>query len=90
MDVTFAAKELSRRMARPRRWDWRDRKRFVKEIYIYIIKFDYQNECKHVDVWMDTDYTGCHETCKSMSGGIIQLGKHIIRNWCSTQRIIAL
>ena len=54
------------------------------------MKFDYQKEVRHVDVWTDTDYAGCRETRKSTSGGIIMLGSHVVRNCSSTQKVIAL
>ena len=55
-----------------------------------ICRFDYQKENKYIDVRTDNDYEGCRETRKSTSGGLIQLGKHLIRTWSSTQKVIAL
>ena len=43
---------------------------------------------KEIAVW--TDYAGCLETRKSTSGGVIQLGFNSIKNWSSTQNVIAL
>ena len=92
-DIKYAVKELSRHMARPRRRDWRKMIRFGKYLLgngRYVCKYDYQDEIKKIDVWIDTDYAGCRETRKSTSGGVIQLGKHTIRAWSNTQKVIAL
>ena len=56
----------------------------------FVNEFNYQRENKFIDVWTDTDYAGCRETRKSTSGGLIMLGKHVIRTWSATQRVIAL
>ena len=80
-------------MAKPRKRDWRKLIRFGKYLLgngRYVCKYDYQDEVRKIDVWTDTDYAGCRETRKSTSGGVIQLGKHTIRGWSNTQKVIAL
>ena len=92
-DIRFAVKELSRRMAKPRRRDWRRLIRLGKYLVgkeRFINEFNYQRGNKFIDAWTDTDYAGCRETRKSTSGGLIMLGKHVIRTWSATQRVIAL
>ena len=49
-----------------------------------------QGRLERIDVWVDTDYAGCKETRKSTSGGVIQLGRHMVKSWSSTQSVIAL
>ena len=49
---------------------------------------NYQKGNKFIDVWTDTDYAGCRVTRKSTSGGLIMLGKHIIRTWSAIQRVL--
>ena len=92
-DIRFAVKELSRRMAKPRRRDWRRLVRLGKYLVgkeRFINEFNYQKRNQFIDVWTDTDYAGCRETRKATSGGLIMLGKHVIRTWSATQRVIAL
>ena len=55
-----------------------------------VIKFSYQELYRHANVWVDADYAGCPITRKSTSGGVVQLGSHIIKTWSTTQAIIAL
>ena len=43
-----------------------------------------------IDVYSDTDWSGCLRTRKSTSGGCIMLGKHCIRTWSSTQPSVTL
>ena len=38
----------------------------------------------------DADWAGEHATRKSTSGGIMQLGQHVLKSWASTQSVIAL
>ena len=52
--------------------------------------FKYQEEITIIDGWSDSDYAGCRRTRKSTSGGVIMLGKHLIKSWSVTQAIIAL
>ena len=74
-------KELSRRIAKPRRKDMRALKRLGR----YIIgqgegrhNFQEQSRRGQLDAWVDTDYAGCKETRKSTSGGVIMLGEHML------------
>ena len=80
-------------MSKPRVKDMRKLVRLGKYLIgreRYVLKFDYQGEVKKLDVWTDTDYAGCRETRKSTSGGTIHFGKHQLKFWSSTQKIIAL
>jgi hypothetical protein len=93
LDIKYSVKELSRWMSAPRRKDWRKLIRLGKYLVgreRYIIKFDYQGSVKNLECWTDTDYAGCRDTRKSTSGGLICFGKHLIRGWSSTQKVIAL
>ena len=54
------------------------------------IRFERQDRCNIVDVWTDTDYAGCMETRKSTSGGLVLIGRHMIKGWSNTQSVIAL
>ena len=52
--------------------------------------FQYQGQVNRIDVSTDTDYAGCELTRKSTSGGVVQLGAHMIKSWSSTQGIVSL
>ena len=43
-----------------------------------------------IDVYSDTDWSGCPRTRKSTSGGCIMIGRHCIRTWSSTQPSVTL
>ena len=38
---------------------------------------------------VDSDWAGCKETRKSTSGGVLKIGRHVVRTWSSTQPTIA-
>ena len=40
--------------------------------------------------FLDTDFAGCVTTRKSTSGGCAMLGRHLIKHWSSTQKVITL
>ena len=40
--------------------------------------------------WVHSDFAGCVRTRKSTSGGVITVGRHVIKTWSSTQGAIAL
>ncbi len=93
LDIKYSVKELSRWMSAPRNKDWRKLIRLGKYLVgreKYIVKYDYQGSVKCLDCWTDTDYAGCRDTRKSTSGGLIRFGKHLLRGWSSTQKVIAL
>ena len=43
-----------------------------------------------IDVYSDTDWSGCPRTRKSTSGGCVMIGAHVIRTWSSTQPSVTL
>ena len=43
-----------------------------------------------IDVYSDTDWSGCPRTRRSTSGGCIMIGTHCIRTWSSTQPSVTL
>jgi hypothetical protein len=55
-----------------------------------IVKFEYQDNPGKVDIWTDTVFAGCKRICKSTSGGIAVIGRHLVKSWCSTQAIVTL
>ena len=54
-----------------------------------VYKYPFQRaDC--IDVYSDTDWSGCPRTRKSTSGGCIMIGQHCIRAWSSTQPSVTL
>ena len=92
-DVQFQVKELCRAMSDPSEADWLMLKRLARYLVgrsRVVVQFAYQGKHDIVDAWTDTDYAGCGVSRKSTSGGVIMLGKHMIKSWSSTQANIAL
>ena len=44
----------------------------------------------HINVYSDTDWSGCARTRKSTSGECVMNGAHVIRTWSSTQPSVTL
>jgi hypothetical protein len=92
-DIQYAAKEVCRRMAVPRRCDWQKVKRLTRYLVgvpRMVQKFDWQASPDRITAIVDTDYAGCLESRKSTSGGVLMHGNHCIRTWSTTQSVIAL
>ena len=92
-DLQFAAKEVSRRMARPSDKDWA----LLKHVGRYLVgapravqKFEWQVQPEAYDTFVDSDWAGCSSTCRSTSGGAVRLGWHTVRTWSSTQATVAM
>ena len=88
--LQFPAKEVCRNMAKPRASDFMKTKRLVRFLKgAGEIKFLYawQNEDEACDitVLVDCDWAGNTETRKSTSGGVLKVGKHVIRTWSPSQ-----
>ena len=52
--------------------------------------FGYQTVQTDVTGPSDTDWAGCKRTAKSTSGGMLLVGRHMVRCWSATQKTIAL
>ena len=92
-DLQFAAKEVSRRMARPSSKDWALLKhvgRYLGGAPRAVQKFEWQAQPVVYDTFVDSDWAGCPSTCRSTSGGAVRLGWHTIRTWSSTQATVAM
>ena len=92
-DVAFGTKEACRGMASPTRGDWRRLKKVVRYLVgrkEVVWRFEWQNENPKWRVYTDSDWAGCQKTRKSSSGGVLMVGKHCVKTWCSTQGARAL
>ena len=92
-DIQFAVKELARSASSPTAESWAALKRLGRYLVSHpraITKFDWQESMPGITVEADSDFAGCAATRKSTSGGVIRLGRHVIKTWSSTQSLIAL
>jgi hypothetical protein len=91
-DIAFATKELSRQMSAPTESSWTKLKRlgrYLSQHRRFVNIFGYQSGINKLSVWSDTDWAGCKKTRKSTCGGIICLGRHILKSYSTTQSVIA-
>ena len=92
-DITFATKEVTRRMSKPCNEDWAALKRlgrYLKGRPRAVQWFKWRNEADTVDGFTDSDWAGCRRTRKSTTGGAICVGGHLIKAYSKTQPNIAL
>ena len=93
MDISFAAKEIARNMAKPTKDDLPKIKRMCRYLKGHPrakLVYRHQAEPEEFKVYSDSDWAGCQKTRKSTSGGILMHGDHAISHWSSTQSTIAL
>ena len=91
-EMQYAAKEICRWMAAPSELGVQALKRlwrFLDSHRRLVFEFPFQTADK-VDVYSDTDWSGCVRTRKSTSGGCLMLGAHFIKSWSATQGSISL
>ena len=92
-DIQYAAKEVSRGMAKPTNRDLNRLKRLVRYLVTYprlVFEFPFRSPIKAIQVYTDTDWAGCIKTRKSTQGGVVMLGGCCIKSWSSTQSLISL
>ena len=93
VDIQFAVKEVARNMANPKVRDWHALikiGKYIKGRPRLVMKYDWQIESKTAVTYTDSDWAGCIRTAKSTSGGIVTLGKHIIKSYSRQQKTVAL
>ena len=91
-DLQFAAKEICRWMSAPTELAWQGLKRlgrYIVGLPRLVYKYPWQ-DASTVDVYSDTDWSGCPVTRKSTSGGCIMIGSQVIKTWSSTLASVAL
>jgi hypothetical protein len=93
--LQFPAKEVCRRMASPTQNDIATLKRlarFMVSLEGAEICYPWQSEAeaKELRVYVDSDWAGCAKTRRSTSGGVLMVGRHVLRTWSVTQAVTAL
>ena len=92
-DIQYAVKEVCRRMAKPVKGDWEKLirlGRYLKGAPRCVQCYGWQSEGAALTGCSDSDWAGCRTTGKSTSGGIVQLGSHLIKTWSRTQDSVTL
>jgi len=92
IDIQLPAKEVCRFMSSPTETSKAAMKRMGRYLIghkrmVYTYPFQ---RAEGIDVYSDTDWSGCPRTRRSTSGGCIMIGKHCIRTWSSTQPSVTL
>lgn len=91
-DITFAVKELCRKMAQPDTEDMAALKRlgrYLKGHPRLVMHFPWQAP-QPLTVLTDSDWAGCPRTRRSTSGGVVMRGCHVIKHYSTTQATVAL
>ena len=92
VDLQYAAKEICRFMSSPTETSAGALKRMGRYLLDHkrlVYTYPWQ-EASGIDVYSDTDWSGCPRTRRSTSGGCVMFGKHVIRTWSSTQPSVTL
>ena len=92
IDLQLAAKEVCRFMSSPTESSQVALKRLAR-YFLGHKRMVYTYPCQRadcIDVYSDTDWSGCPRTRKSSSGGCIMIGKHCLRTWSPTQPSVTL
>ena len=91
--ISYAAKEVSRTMSKPRVGDEVKLKRilrYLSEIPNCKYFYNWQEEPACLVGFTDSDWAGCRRTRRSTSGGAVMHGQHLIMHWSRTQACVAL
>jgi histone deacetylase 1/2 len=91
-DLQFGAKEVCRWMSKPTELSWTALKRLCRYLVgVPRLVYCYPKQvATSIDVYSDTDWSGCPISRKSTSGGCVMVGKHIIKSWSSTLASVSL
>jgi hypothetical protein len=92
IDLQFAAKEVCRYMSAPTETSVAAMKRLGRYLLGHkrLVRMHPYQRAEGIDVYSDTDWSGCPRTRKSTSGGCVMIGSHCICTWSSTQPSVTL
>ena len=91
-DIRYATMRLCSRMSAPTVGDMTRLKRVVR--YLLAVprvcqKFQWQDAGSEIHVCTDSDWAGDKTTRRSVSGGALYLGRHLVKTWCKQQSVVA-
>jgi len=93
-DIQYAVKEVCRGMAGPLERHQKMLKRVARYLLDkprLVMNFGESQEAEFetIEGFCDTDWAGCRHTRKSTSGGMLAIGKSVMKSWAKTQTVIA-
>ena len=94
-ECAYATKELCRFFATPTKTGVEQLKRLIRYLahaprLVWKFGFHHDADASDLNVFVDTDFAGCHITRRSTSGGAACRGNHLIKHWSKTQVTVAL
>ena len=94
-ECAYTTKELCRFFATPTKTGVEQLKRLIQYLagaprLVWKFGFHYSSGVNDLNVFVDTDFAGCHITRRSTSGGAVCRGNHLIKHWSTTQATVAL
>lgn len=92
-DLAFASKEVSKTMSCPAECDIQPLKRIGRYLEAYpvcVMRYDWQDEPKEVEMYSDSDWGGDTVTRRSTSGGAMMRGGHLLLTYSRTQQVVSL
>ena len=92
-DIMFSAKELCREFAAPtchRVVKLKRLVRYLKGRPRMQLVFQFQEMPDALTTFTDSDWAGCPYSRRSTSGGIVMLGRRLLKCWSRTQATVAL
>ena len=92
-DIRVAAQAASRVLASPTSGAWGIVKRTAKYLATnprWVAKYAWQEQCTELACCTDSDWAGDKVSRQSTSGGMVSVGSHFLKAWCTTQHAIAL
>jgi len=91
-DITFAVKEICKKMASPSRSDWDKVKRLGRYLKMYPkveILFPFGQIDSNLQVFSDSDWAGDRDTRRSTSAGSVMWGGATLKAWTRQQKTLA-
>ena len=92
-DIRYATTMACAAMSKPTERDWTALKRigrFLRGKPRAASLFRWQRRPSHLEVYSDSDWAGDRATRRSMSGGCILNGGHVLKAWAKGQQVVAL
>lgn len=92
-DIAYSVKEAARNMTNPKVSDWgllTRLARYLKGKPRLTMWSRFQDGVDQLASYTDTDWAGCRATRRSINGGLILRGQHILTCWSKTQLFVAL
>ena len=104
-DIQYSVKEVCRRMAKPVESDWKKLVRlagYLRGSPRCVWRYNWQGSSEDAGTtagsgcgvppmgYRDSDWAGDRNTGKSTSGGVVMIGRHLVRAWSRTPDAITL